>query len=163
MPPTVRRASISLFLWTALMAGGLDARAVPAASGQVRIEVLHVPELDAGFHLLYELKPEEARRQFEDLQKSHPEDPLGSAADAAAYLFDECYRQGVLTSEVFLDDKRFLGKIPLEPDPELRAAFFTADKRAQDLAQQQLQSNPDDPNALFAMTLSVGSRRTTPA
>jgi tetratricopeptide (TPR) repeat protein len=117
---------------------------------------LHVPELDAGFHLLYELKPEEARNQFEALQKSHPEDPLGSAAEAAAYLFEECYRQGVLTSEFFLDNKRFLGKIPLKPDPELRAAFFAADKRAQGLAQLQLKSNPNDPNALFAMTLSVG-------
>ena len=70
--------------------------------------------------------------------------------------FEECYWQGVLTSEFFLDNKRFLGKIPLKPDPELRAAFFAADKRAQDLAQLQLKSNPDDPNALFAMTLSVG-------
>ena len=35
-------------------------------------------------------------------------------------------------------------------------AFFAADKRAQDLAQLQLKSNPDDPNALFAMALSVG-------
>jgi hypothetical protein len=127
-----------------------------AASGRVAIEALHVPKLDAGFHLLYELKPEEARNQFEALQKSHPEDPLGSASIASAYLFEECYRQGVLTSEFFLDDKRFLGKIPLKPDPELRAAFFAADKQAQNLAQLQLKSNPDDTNALFAMTLSVG-------
>jgi tetratricopeptide (TPR) repeat protein len=55
-----------------------------------------------------------------------------------------------------VDDKRFLGKIPLKPDPDLRAAFFAADKKAQDLAQLQLKSNPDDPNALFAMTLSLG-------
>ncbi len=115
-----------------------------------------MPKLDAGFHLLYELKPEEARNQFEALQKSHPEDPLGSAAEAASYLFEECYRQGVLTSEFFLDDKRFLGKIPLKPDPELRADFFAADQQAQDLAQLQLKSNPNNPNALFAMALSVG-------
>lgn len=87
---------------------------------------------------------------------SHPEDPLGSASQAAAYLFEECYRQGVLSSEFFLDDKRFLGKIPLKPDPELRAAFFAADKQAQDLAQLQLNTNLDDPNALFVMTLSLG-------
>ena len=82
-----RRAYLSLIcllLCSALMAGVLDVRAAPAASGQVPIEALHVPELDAGFHLLYELKPEEARNQFEALQKSHPEDPLGSAAEAAA-------------------------------------------------------------------------------
>jgi tetratricopeptide (TPR) repeat protein len=142
-------------LCMALAAGFFD-RTVLAASAQTPIEALHVPELDAGFHLLYELKSQEARSQFEALQKSHPEDPLGSAAEAAAYLFEECYRQGVLTSEFFVDDKRFLGKIPLKPDPDLRAAFFAADKKAQDLAQLQLKSNPDDPNALFAMTLSVG-------
>jgi hypothetical protein len=71
-------------------------------------------------------------------------------------LFEECYRQGVLTSEFFLDDKRFLGKIPLKPDPELRAAFFAEDQKAQDLAQARLKTNPEDPNALFAMTLSLG-------
>jgi len=150
------RSLICSLLCIELVAGGVDVRAAQAASGQAPIEALHVPELDAGFHLLYELKLEEARNQFEVLQKSHPEDPLGSAAEAAAYLFEECYRQGVLTSEFFLDDKRFLGKIPLKPDPDLRAAFFAADKKAQDLAQLQLKSNPDEPNALFAMTLSVG-------
>jgi len=150
------RTSIYLLLCIAIVATFFDVREGPAASKQVRIEALHVPELDAGFHLLYELRPEEAREQFEALQKSHPEDPLGSAADAAAYLFEECYRQGVLTSAFFLDDKRFLGKIPLKPDPELRASFFAADKKAHDLAEMQLRSNPDDPNALFAMALSVG-------
>jgi tetratricopeptide (TPR) repeat protein len=147
---------ICLILCSAVMAAVPAVRADQTATDQAPIEALNVPELDAGFHLLYELKPEEARSQFEALQKSHPEDPLGSAADAAAYLFEECYRQGILTSEFFLNDKRFLGKIPLKPDPELRAAFFAADKKAQDLAQLQLKSDPDDPNALFAMTLSVG-------
>jgi tetratricopeptide (TPR) repeat protein len=148
--------TICLLLCSALVAGIFDVRAAQAALGQVAIEPLHVPELDAGFHLLYELKPEEARNQFEAWQKSHPEDPLGSASEAAAYLFEECYRQGVLTSEFFLDNKRFLGEIPLKPDPELRAAFFATDKQAQDLAQLRLKTDPDDPNALFAMSLSLG-------
>jgi hypothetical protein len=114
------------------------------------------PELDAGFHLLYELKPVEARALFEAWLHSHPADPLGSASEAASYLFEECYRQGVLTSAYFLDDKRFLGDIPLKPDPGLRAAFFAADKQAQGLARLRLKANPDDTNALFAMTLSAG-------
>ena len=139
-----------------LVAAVLAVPAVPADGRPAQIAVLHVPELDAGFHLLYELKPAEARAQFEAWQKSHRGDPLGSASEAAAYLFEECYRQGVLTSEFFLDNKRFLGKVALKPDPELRAAFFAADKQAQDLAQMRLQTNPYDTNALFAMTLSVG-------
>src|SRR5579864_2088340 len=154
-----RRAYVSmigLFLCATLIAGLPDVRAVPTVSGQIPIEPLHVPELDAGFHLLYELRPEEARSQFETWQKFHPEDPLGSASEAAAYLFEECYRQGVLTSAFFLDNKRFLGKVALKPDPELRAAFFAAVKKAQDLAQQRLTTAPEDTNALFSMTLSLG-------
>jgi len=56
----------------------------------------------------------------------------------------------------FLDDKRFLGKIPLKPDPQLRAAFFASDTQTHDLAQLRLKTNPDDPNALFAMSLGLG-------
>lgn len=121
----------------------------PAPAGSSQAEVLSAPELDAGFHLLYELRPEEARAQFAAWQESHPQDPLGSAAEAASYLFAECFRQGVLTSEYFLDDKRFLGKIAIKPDPEMHAAFFVADYRAQGLARLRLHTDPQDVNALF--------------
>jgi hypothetical protein len=127
-----------------------------AAVGSRQAEVSDAPELDAGFHLLYELKPGEARAKFAAWRTSHPDDPLGSAADAASYLFEECYRQGVLTSEFFLDDKRFLGKIAVKPNQALRDAFFAADQRAQDLSRLRLGTHPEDVNALFAMTLSVG-------
>jgi hypothetical protein len=140
----------------ALMAGPVDLQTTLADARQTPTGDFQASELDAGFHFLYELKFEEARNQFEAWQKSHPDDPLGSASEAASYLFEECYRQGVLSSEFFVDDKRFLGKTPLKPDPKLRAAFFAADKQAQDLAQPQLKANPKDANALFAMTLSVG-------
>jgi len=150
------RSLVCLLLCSTLTIGVFAARQALPTSEQTPSEPLNVPELEAGFHFLYELKLAQAHTQFEAWQKSHPEDPLGSASEAAAYLFEECYRQGVLTSDFFLDDKRFLGKIPLKPDPELRAGFFTADQRAQDLAQQRLKTNPDDANALFAMTLSLG-------
>ena len=52
------------------MAVERDARAALTASGQGEAEVLQIPELDAGFHLLYELKLEEARNQFEGLGRS---------------------------------------------------------------------------------------------
>jgi hypothetical protein len=132
----------------------LAVQAAPVGSWQVT--GADPPELDAGFRLLYELKPEEARAQFAGWQASHPEDPLGSAAEAASYLFEECYRQGVLTSEYFLDDKRFLGEIPIEPDEQIREAFFAANERSQDVARLRLDSHPEDANALFAMTLSLG-------
>jgi len=132
----------------------LAANVIPAGAWQAKVS--RAPELDAGFRLLYQLKTDEARQMFASWRASHPDDPLGSTAEAASYLFEECYRQGVLTSEYFLDDKRFLGKIPLKPNPALRAAFFAADLKAQDLARQRLQADANDVNGLFAMTLSLG-------
>lgn len=159
--PSWRPSSLARFLLCSFLCTALATEAFAFQAGnEVRSQhppvALHVQEIEAGFHLLYELKPVEARVQFSAWQKAHPEDPLGSASEAASYLFEECSRQGVLTSEFFLDDERFLGKTPLQPDPALRAAFFAADKRAQSLAQQVLRKSPDDTNALFAMTLSVG-------
>jgi hypothetical protein len=136
----------------------LVAQVASMGSGETQTEVSDASELEGGFHLLYELKPTEGRTQFAVWQKAHPEDPLGSASEAVSYLFEECYRQGVLTSDFFLDDHRFLGKIALKPDQALRAAFFAADQRAQDLARFRLEADPDDANALFAMTLSLGMR-----
>jgi len=147
-----RRTSCALFLH--LIVAAFEVRAAPAGPGQA--EISDAPELDAGFHLLYELKPQEAHAQFAVWQASHPGDPVGSASEAAGYLFEECYRQGVLTSEYFLDNKRFLGTIAIKPDQEIRDAFFAADLRAQELARLQLETDPDDANALFAMTLSLG-------
>ena len=57
------------------------AAVVPAASKRALTDILNSPELDARFHLLYELKPPAAREQFDAWQKSHPEDPLGIAAE----------------------------------------------------------------------------------
>jgi len=150
------RLLMGVVLCTALMAMVPNVRGAQADSGQAPTDILHVPELDAGFHLLYELKPDEARAKFAKWQQSHPGSALGYASEAASYLFEECYRQGVLTSEFFLDDKRFLGKTPLKPDPDLRAKFLASDKKAQDVAQLRLKEKPDNPNALFAMSMSLG-------
>jgi len=131
--------------------------AVPAArEPSWQATVADAPELHAGFRLLYELRPVEARAEFAAWRASHPEDPLASAAEAASYLFEECYRQNVLTSDYFLDDKRFLGEVPIAVDLAKRDAFFAAKSRSQDMARLRLESYPGDLNALFAMTLSLG-------
>ena len=144
-----RNPGLRLF-FCALMAGTCVAgTACPArASDQTEIET--------GFHLLYEAKFPEARAQFSAWEKAHPDDPLGSTAEAAGYLFEEFYARGVLTSEFFLDDKRLLGGASGESNEARRAAFLTANKRALDLAQRQLKLHPRDAGALFALTLSTG-------
>ena len=112
--------------------------------------------LDAGYRLLYELKFAEAREQFTAWEKAHPDDPFSSASEAASYLYEEFYMQGVLSSEFFLDDKRFLGGITGKPDEKRRAEFIAANHRAHEVARRRLKVNPQDPEALFALTISTG-------
>jgi hypothetical protein len=133
MSMNARKVSSTLLL-------ALSVEAVSVGSWQS--EGTNVLDLDAGFRLLYELKPVEARAKFAARQASHPQDPLAYAAEAASYLFEECYRQGVLTSDYFLDDKRFLGEVAIKPDQDLRNAFFAAKLRAQDLARLRLKTYP---------------------
>jgi len=48
-----------------------------------------VPELSAGFDLLYEQKFAEARQIFASWESRNREDPFGEVALAASYLFEE--------------------------------------------------------------------------
>jgi len=63
--------------------------------------------LDAGFDSLYDLNFNAAQAQFSDWKARYPNDPLGPAAAASAYLFQEFDRLGVLQSELFRDDQTF--------------------------------------------------------
>src|SRR5260370_287331 len=71
-------------------------------------------------------------------------------------LFEEFYRQGVFSSDVFLNEKRFLHGIEGKPDPERLKSFQDALDRARKLAQERLAKNASDPEAFFALTLAAG-------
>jgi tetratricopeptide (TPR) repeat protein len=115
-----------------------------------------VPELSEGFHLLYAQDFAEAREKFTAWESQNPDQPFGQVAVAASYLFEEFYRQGVLTSDFFLNEKRFLNGIDGKPDPERMKHFEEAVELARSLAKQRLANNARDPEGLFAMTLTSG-------
>jgi hypothetical protein len=115
-----------------------------------------VPELTAGFDLLYEQKFAEAREVFASWESRNPEDPFGEVAVAASYLFEELYLQGVLTSDFFLNEKKFLHGINGRPDPERMSHFREALASARELARERQKTNPGDGEALFALTLAAG-------
>src|SRR5258707_4411823 len=114
------------------------------------------PELSAGFDLLYQQKFAEAREGFANWASRNPEQPFGEVAVAASYLFEELSRQGVLTSDFFLNEKKFLHGIDGSPDPERMSHFRDAVARARELAAERQKTNPKDGEALLALTLSAG-------
>lgn len=115
-----------------------------------------VPELTAGFDLLYEQRFAEARGAFAGWESRNPQEPFGEVAVAASYLFEELSRQGVLTSEFFLNEKKFLRGIDGSPDPARMSHFRDALARARELAGERQKNNPNDGEALLALTLTAG-------
>jgi hypothetical protein len=115
-----------------------------------------VPELSAGFDLLYEQKFAEAREAFGNWESRNPDQPFGQVAVAASYLFEELYRQGVLTSDFFLNEKRFLHGIDGKPSAERMSHFREALTKARQLARERQKTDPKDGEALFALTLAAG-------
>lgn len=115
-----------------------------------------MPELKEGFRLLYVQKYPEAREKFSAWTSEHPEDPFGFVAQAASYLFEEFYRQGVLTSDFFMDDKKFLRGIEGKPDSERMKNFLEDIEQARRLSNARLAKDKHDPAGLFALTLTAG-------
>jgi tetratricopeptide (TPR) repeat protein len=115
-----------------------------------------VPELRAGFDLLYRQRFAEAREAFANWEVHNPEQPFGQVAIAAGYLFEELSDQGVLTSDFFLNEKKFLHGIEGSPDPERMSHFRDAVARACELARERQKTNPKDAEALLVLTLAAG-------
>ena len=115
-----------------------------------------IPELTSGFQLLYAQQFPQAREKFTNWEAEHPQEPFGEVAVAASYLFEEFYRQGVLTSDFFLNEEKFLNGIDGKPDPGRMAQFQGALVRTRTLANKRLKQSPRDTEALFALTLAAG-------
>ena len=115
-----------------------------------------VPELSAGFDLLYRQRFADAREAFASWESRNPQEPFGQVAIAAGYLFEELSRQGVLTSDFFLNEKKFLHGIEGSPDSERMSHFRDAIARACELARERQKTNPKDGEALLALTLAAG-------
>jgi hypothetical protein len=128
-----------LLLWPALPAGE------PAS-------------LEQGFVELYHLRFSAGRALFEERLREAGDDPLAAAALGASYLFEEFEQHGVLTSEFFLDDDRLLGGIKGRPDRDRMRLFASAIERSRSIADQRLDHNPLDSEALLAITIGLGMR-----
>jgi hypothetical protein len=106
---------------------------------------------------MYNLEFDAARRTFATWKSQNPDDPVGPASMAAAYLFAEFDRLNILQSEFFVHDTNFRGEHrALAPSTEMRASFDREIGQAQRIAARRLASNPRDTNALFASILALG-------
>jgi hypothetical protein len=123
---------------------------VLGAAAAARSETL----LELGYRQMYNLQFDEAHRTFAAWQAANPNDALGPASDAAAYLFTEFDRLHILQSEFFVHEEHFFTDHRLTPDPAMKEKFEAGLDKAVALANHA----PEEPNARFALVLAHGLR-----
>jgi hypothetical protein len=130
----------------------------PATQGPRKIEpeMRSGPSLESAFNHMYRLKFAEAHAEIAAYQTLHPNDALGKATEAAAYLFEEFEQKGVLTSAFFLDDKKFLGGVDGTPESNRNPKFLEANRQAREIAQERLRSSPRDSDSLLVLAMADG-------
>jgi hypothetical protein len=114
--------------------------------------------LERGYAQMYNLEFDAAHATFAEQTRLNPEDAMGPASDAAAYLFAEFDRLHILQSEFFLHDDNFRHDRHLTPDPATARLFQQRVARATGLASRRLARSPNDVDALLAMMLAQGLR-----
>ena len=114
--------------------------------------------LDEGYHDMYNLDFPAAHQKFQQWMSAHPEDPMGPASDAAAWLFGEFDRLHIIDVQLFADQSRFDNRQRLTPDPTVRKSFDDRAAQADRLADAALQRNPKDATAFYVKTLICGMK-----
>jgi hypothetical protein len=114
--------------------------------------------LDSGYRDMYNLQFADAHLQFQEWMTQHPDDPMGPASDAAAFLFSEFERLHVIDVQLFANQDKFDSRSRLTPDPAVRKSFDERLIQADHLADVALQHNAKDSRALYVKTLVCGMR-----
>ncbi len=114
--------------------------------------------IQQGFHSMYNLDFGHASQDFESWEKQHPDDPMGPVSQAAALLFSEFHRLGVLESKLFVDNQTYEDRKKPLADPNVKKQFEHQLALGDQLTDAALAKDPNDANALFAKVLSLGLR-----
>jgi hypothetical protein len=145
---------LAVGLWPATRA---EAQQGPTAKHEMVLEADTSPQLlDAGFKKLYELDFDGARLDFKEYQRVRPDDPMGKAAEAASYLYQQFDAKGILSSEFFLNDQRFLGGAEGSPAQNRNEPFEAAVHESREMAKKRVKADSHDVQGLLVLTIADG-------
>src|SRR6202008_2884424 len=145
---------LAIGLWPAARAG---APGGPAAKHEPVLEAVTSSQfLDTVYKKLYELDFDGARLDFKEYQKIRPDDPMGKAAEAASYLYQQFDSKGILSSEFFLNDNRFLNGAEGSPSDNRNEPFESAVRQSREMAKRLVKTNSHDVQGLLVLTIADG-------
>jgi len=148
----VFKTIISTFLLVALFAASAGAETLAASAPSVE------SILDGSFHLMYDLKFDEALRSVEYAKTVDTADPLPWVAQACAVIFREFDRLHILRSDLFVSEDAFANRPASSWLPDHKKQFDAAADGAEKIAQNRLAQNKQDIKALFTLAIISGLR-----
>src|SRR5438270_10466830 len=103
-----------------------------------------------GFENYYNADYEHAANAFEKVLDAHPDDPAAVNHLLSAVMFGELNRIGALDTSLYSNNSFLEQKREYVLDPKVRARIQELEARALKLAQERLQQEPNDVEALYA-------------
>ena len=116
------------------------------------------PLSNPGFVHFYSNEYDQALADFQQQLKAHPDNPVLYNHVAQTVLYRELFRNGSLESELVSGSNPFLGRPKISMSAGDRALLVNSLNSAIELSKNALQKNPEDPNALYALSVAHGLR-----
>lgn len=143
------RTRLLLALTTGLLAFCFEMQ--PAHADTVDTNPLNRdPQVREAFAHFYIMDYDGAVSRFEAIQNAHPNEPIATDYLLYTRLFKELYRLDLLDTTFYANDGFLTGKHTVVEDPQVRDQIKALTDKAVDLSDQQLKTNQNDVNALFA-------------
>jgi tetratricopeptide (TPR) repeat protein len=134
------------------------ARSVMVAALFIAVAAAQETAVERGYEHFYNLEYPEAIQCFEEAIRANPNDPELHNHVAQTIVFQEMFRNGALESELVSGTNSFLRRPKLNPSPETERRFLGEVSKAIQLGEAQLQKNPNNAAALYALGISYGLR-----
>jgi tetratricopeptide (TPR) repeat protein len=106
----------------------------------------------------YNNEYDEAIAYFQKEVDVQPDDPEAWNHLAQGILYREMFRNGALESQLVSGTNPFVRRAKMEVSPAVRERFTTAINKAMALGEADLQKNPNDVRALYALSVAHGLR-----
>jgi hypothetical protein len=107
------------------------------------------PLTSSAFNDFYNMDYERSIQEFEKVLDRHPNDPFAVNHLLATILMRELYRMGAMNTGEFSNDS-FIGQSHRLADPKVKDEIKQLVARAEGLEEQELKTNPNNIDALYA-------------
>ena len=158
-----RAASLlSLFL-VALVAlsAAVPLHAVVTTPDGMHTDALNLtPQVQDAYQHFYDLDYDGAMQRFQAIQQQNAGNPISTVYVLNTTVFRELYRLDLLDTTLYVHDGFLSGKHPVVEDMHVRAQVDALCAQAVRIADAQLQTNPQDMDALFARGYAQSLRAT---